>query len=161
MSILTDFQEILGMYQPGAIIAGGAVRDFLYGKPPKDIDVFIPLGCEPDIKSTNLWKEVKWDYVFKDKMREYEALGNLRGLDQFFWKDHTVQLISIHEEDAYEKVRTFDLGICKCYFDGYLVYLDDFIKDKEDGLITNFKPDSPRCVDRAHRIAEKLGMGVR
>ena len=41
------WNAILDQMPPGAVIAGGAVRDFILGVQPKDIDVFMG-DVEPD-----------------------------------------------------------------------------------------------------------------
>ena len=73
LDVLKEIQQ----YFPGAVIAGGALRDLLSDKPIKDVDIFVPLHLDyvgtPDIAYEYIWKIFEGDKIDIDPASAYGA----------------------------------------------------------------------------------------
>lgn len=139
---------ILDRFPPGAIIAGGAVRDYLLGVPPKDIDVFIPAsawklddsGIGPDPR----YGLARIDAVHERKV-EYEALTDVNLVSRGTIEGFTVDLVELNYDfDGESLVKTFDFGINRCWFanTSYGVYYTFSAKDDvKNKTVTLFHRD--------------------
>jgi hypothetical protein len=126
--ILAAVREI---YEPAyCCVAGGAIRDYLLGEDPKDIDVFMHLDREVNIKELyDLAQELGWQNVdvvgnvvgnaepyLKDKQANGEPLtiaclrGKVKGV--------TVDLILTRAKTGREIVGGFDFHMCEHWYDG-------------------------------------------
>jgi len=144
------FKEILDAIDlDNAIIAGGAVRDWLTGRKPKDIDVFYT-GNLNFKRLTDLGFTV--DHEFDDR----EIYGNLLGIQTILdhvYKGYKVQFIQINC-DPHAFVNTFDLSTSYCWydFDGFR-FAPEFLKSMDTGVIEILKTLNP---ERSQQRAEKL-----
>jgi hypothetical protein len=119
--------KVLAQFPTGAIIAGGAVRDFLMGVPPKDIDVFLPASAVKNIPPTE-----GFDFAFVDprfgfhridspqlRISEYEGLNNISLVSRGEIEGYTVDLVEFTIDfTGQQLVETFDFWINWCWFDG-------------------------------------------
>lgn len=124
------FNEVQKKYQilyPNnkIVIAGGAVRDYLMGKKPKDIDVFF-LGLDWTKESRHTFK----DRLDAEKMQYEEAHSNLPWhsyerylLTSIYPKDLSVvagmelQFMGFPTDSATGLLKTFDWEICLFAYD--------------------------------------------
>ncbi len=92
MKIPALWGDVLVMVQhafPGAIIAGGALRDLYHDKPIKDVDVFIPFFGEPDLDDIKIALQAVKDTLDKqDDIEIDDVFGMMLRVDE------NVQLIA-------------------------------------------------------------------
>lgn len=137
---------------PGAILAGGAVRDALLGAPVKDYDVFIPYDDEwaGNNEATRVDKHSE-EYMDKD----------------FVWAvfraTYLGEAVDIIMTDPYKEtspealLMDFDVNLCRVALTEHGLFEDDsFRQDAENKLITiTERPITPRNMIRAKRLQEK------
>lgn len=154
-----------------ALIAGGAVRDFLLGREIKDIDFFMrSRGPEEDkriaetaftdaiVQHGELPEEYRLQmpelasvYVSHEGLRDYR---DIFGDGQF-----PAQLIFLNgsEKDAYGLISRFDFGLCRAAFDGErALYTDEFLKDAFGLTMTLINADNmEKSRHRYERLSAK------
>lgn len=146
-----DIFRNLREYVPGAIIAGGAVRDMVYELPYTDVDIFFNASQWPvsaahfyDYVIPKVFKLTREDYIKQsvDFYRElsfdrHEYLGsNVSNVVDIFKGGRHFQLISITKGNVIDHVKhNFDLNACKIYHDGTVITrtkeFKDFVASKE------------------------------
>ncbi len=119
---------ILGDMPEGAIIAGGAVRDYLLGVEPKDIDVF--MSTEMTLARSD---DVEENYAFTvandcrtglhridnicERKEEYEAMTGIDLVSSGEMYGHKVDAVVLDEMgDGLELVNGFDFAINQCWY---------------------------------------------
>lgn len=113
--VATEFSKRLGEFGP-VVIAGGAVRDSLVGRPPKDYDLFV------------LEQDEELDYV-SERMQPY--LTDLQPHDfmpghqsepflirSVWWEGVIVQILASPQPDLRCLVNTFDWNITLFGYEG-------------------------------------------
>ena len=120
---------ILANFPEGAIVAGGAVRDYLLGLEPKDIDVFISAEvADPPSDDDELFSALVWvrDPRFNleridnryERSEEYAALNNIAVVSSGELFGYKVDVIELdNQQTPLEIVSSFDFGINQCWFD--------------------------------------------
>lgn len=103
---------------PGAIIAGGYLRDIFFGKPPKDVDVFVPKLAEdnPFVVCGSLVPECAGQYMHAEEVgMVFKTPWTVDGLP--------VQIIEMAEGlDPAERVALHDFDFCQVWTDGWAVH---------------------------------------
>lgn len=104
---------------PTAIIAGGAPRDWYFGKVASDIDIFmyfrpdLPLG---ELHSFMLNKGFEVDFVGdQEEQFNYKLNPNIRCVFQLDYKGEKVQLVMLNKP-SWGIVDTFAINICKIWY---------------------------------------------
>jgi hypothetical protein len=130
MNLFQQFDEILSKLKAagvtGALIAGGACRDHILGKPVKDIDVFVPdqegiemklgaafghLHVNPIIAAEYAGAGGEVDHVY-EVTTSSDPFGSLNELQRA-----PVQVIVLAQGlDPVERARHHDFGICQCWY---------------------------------------------
>lgn len=110
---------------PGAVVAGGCIRDCFLSVEPKDIDIAIPAAsCNAVL---DIVDELKQRGIFHGDMmnrEEYEEdeieEGSLFGVASGEILGQRVDIISrrVHLEGPWALIESFDFHILQCYFDG-------------------------------------------
>jgi hypothetical protein len=145
-----------------AVIAGGAVRDFLLGRPVKDIDVFLrsrgELEDERIVKAAypNAGQLSEFDRAeYGIQMPELSSVWTNSDPDPFFGSE-PVQLIFQNSDVTFTSLfQSFDYGLCRVGFDGSNVILtDDFVKDAFGMTMTLLHP-TPNSAARYVRLCQK------
>ena len=109
------------------VIAGGAVRDHLLGRKPRDYDVFILTG---KLGATSLAKVVKDARTVVVKLNVGESVGHvgfpaggkygathaLTPIAEFYFWGHKVQVMCSPVADTKHLLETFDYNICKLFY---------------------------------------------
>lgn len=165
------WSEILKQFPPQAIIAGGAVRDFLLGVEPKDIDVFIPntppeqpsrisfeaFGCPSD-----RYGLFRIDGIY-ERQAEYEALNNICLVSTGTLHGYRVDAIELTDViTPLELVQTFDFGINQCWFDSVTHITGNMIHDSQNQVVTLYHTDRmDRSLKRFERFNERHGNSYR
>ena len=111
---------------PGAIIAGGALRDLDNDRPVKDVDIFFP--CDgADAFAAAVWTletelDVKTDYTLGKEYRE--NFNDVVGVARFTVQNTEFDLIGIDLGVSRVKriIDRFDFGLCQISYDGKLVF---------------------------------------
>ena len=169
-SIPDSWKQVLETIQrqcPSAVIAGGALRDLHFGKPVKDIDVFIAAGgideAEGLFKLLGGKPPKSRDYglqdidgqpaVYPESMREvilvedYPKKLNPTGIP--------VQLIFVNWQTA-SIIERFDMGICRISFDGIQVKHDRWFTEASEEKVLNIV----RCQHK-NALGASIGRYVR
>lgn len=159
------WRAILADMPEGAIIAGGAVRDYLLGVQPKDIDVFF---CVSKFNTKLDW--TGYGPLGEDRRAEYDAMNAIqvvqRGMVGGFQVDAVgVSLPQPEGSDHFAPhfsgqavIETFDFGLTRCWFDGELHDTPDARYDREHKTVTLLLTDRmARATDRFTRFNERMG----
>ena len=143
MQIPSEWKEVLSKVQsvfPGAVIAGGALRDLHYGTPIKDVDIFCPVDQCPDgLFDAPLSSVFGYDLLLHK--------SSCYGRNDIPDADRTIYAIyglNNHEYD-YDiivaaplecQIKTFDLSICQISFDGSRIKTsEEYDRTREDKVI--------------------------
>lgn len=144
------------------IIAGGFLRDFALGVPPKDIDVFIessPYGSEYlgrriaealGIEPIEVTLQCELSYLGNNEADRIFAAGELDGLP--------VQIIELAPGiNPAGRVPRFDFGLCQIWMDENGVHFTDaFDRDVAGRTLTLCYAESQEEHDRSMRRYERL-----
>lgn len=152
---IQQLQEILKENLPTGsnfVIAGGAARDILLSKRPKDIDVFISPHRLPNNSYIRMIKNHRFPFLTfvsspSDQLENasYYTQSHIKVVLNYTYNFYTrVQLIILREAGIPEVLlnkfvtRTFDLNICKAYFNprGEPRQTSEFISDCNEQKIT-------------------------
>ena len=103
---------------PTPIIAGGAVRDYLWGKEPKDIDVFVSWhqhGLDQKLFQDLYTDDFNPDYV-NDPALDFDEPGWIDYVGSVEYKGFNVQFVFV--KNPIKHVKTFDLSSSYAIYDG-------------------------------------------
>lgn len=137
--------KVLTQFPPGAIIAGGAVRDFLLGVPPKDIDVFLPASAVKSLPPTEgfefAFHEPRFGFHridgIQDRQSEYQSLNDICLVSRGEIEGFTVDLVEFTIDfTGQQLVETFDFWINQCWFDGELRDTREARQDRANNNVT-------------------------
>ena len=113
------------------VIAGGAVRDHLLGRKPRDYDVFILTGkmgstsVAKVVKDTRNWVLVQnahagstdgVAYVHFPTTNKYGSAPVLTPIAEFYFWGHKVQVMCSPVADTKHLLETFDYNICRLFY---------------------------------------------
>lgn len=152
--------EILKCCPPGAFIAGGAVRDYLLGVEPKDIDVFASTDTlVPNAPwQTEVFRRID---IPEDRRAEYEAMTEVDVVQRGRIAGWTVDLVyGWYEKEfsAPKVVETFDFGLARCWWDGELHDTPEAAADRNNRTVTLLIKDRPfRAQQRFDRFNARMG----
>lgn len=125
--IPSEWVEVLKEIQvnfPGAVIAGGALRDLITNTQIKDVDIFIPIQSVYDLE---LEAQVIWDtFPGQDiKLDKFSMYGGKVEKDQdrdifavFKYQRGDTKFDLILCSKNAISIQTFDINICQILFDG-------------------------------------------
>ena len=134
---LTTIQQ----HFPEAVIAGGALRDLVFGGTVKDIDIFAPDNC-PAIEG--LLSSTGWGFrAANEHLAEYAqwAGSTISFVGELIVPelDHPINLIllNMNEFSMSAVLGRMDIGACKAGTDGRLVTVTcDFLRDAANRSFT-------------------------
>jgi uncharacterized short protein YbdD (DUF466 family) len=160
MSEIPSALESLQAIAPGTILAGGYLRDYLFGRPPKDLDFFAPAGVRLSQLREHFPTATREGYseflqYCCDEVDEVFDLGRLDGIP--------AQLIVLRPGfDPAERVALHDFGLCQVWADSpdLLVHTTvAFQRDCADRTFTLVRcssdTDFERSMKRWARLQEK------
>lgn len=162
MDIPPEWKDVLSKVQgvfPGAIIAGGALRDLEYGKPIKDVDIFCPVvECKDGLYDDELEAILPGIELMLASLYGREA--NLeRRIHAVYehstpeWKYDLVILDKVESE-----IDRFDLSICQISYDGSILRTSpayqQTLADKNIYVMNINRPD--RQAERIERVLQKF-----
>ena len=121
---------------PHVILAGGAPRDWYFGNPCNDLDIYYSLDPENTMGAdTAILKYVLPEGMVLNKSVTphlnplYKKMEALRRISTYTYRGMSVQLIRVHKQsDVYKVVGNMDCSICQVWY-----------KNKKIGLYRNFK----------------------
>lgn len=130
MNLIQQFDSILAQLQEVGVkglIAGGAVRDHILGKPVKDIDVFV--AHEPNLVSKlqaafgvlHVDPSLAAEYIGEAGQSEVSHVYEVSfGDDPFgpFNRIPTQVIVLAPGMDPLDRVKHHDFGICQCWYEG-------------------------------------------
>lgn len=152
-----------------AIIAGGTVRDFLLGKPHKDIDVFLPVagrgvgGRWIDLLTHEFGyrkmhvtpfaiEYLNWQPELKFVLG-YTICSN--EVIQFVGID--TQRLQRHDWGVEAVVERFDFGLSQAAYDGKRIFVTDtFREDRANRTFTVTRCTGPADAERSRKRYERL-----
>lgn len=172
----TDMLALVQKYVPGAVIAGGYLRDLYIGIQPKDIDIFIPFVEDIDSILTKIDNEISPKIEVMSIQFTDSRISEMHGAAYMpqseitrVWdvrstkEDNTpYQIIMLQKDlDIRDRISKYDFGFCQIYFDGCSVYATDaFQKDVDNKTFTlvHCEDDEQfaRSMRRANKFKDKL-----
>jgi hypothetical protein len=140
--------KVLAQMPAGSIIAGGAVRDYLLGVEPKDIDVFCSDRNFTIPEGFALLEGAEQD-------EEYEAMSEIDVVARGVIEGYQVDLVFMTLEpfNAQTLVESFDVTASQCWFDGSCHAYAAATGDLAEGLVTVLRYERlPRTIERFDRF---------
>ena len=147
------WDEIRGHFPQDAIIAGGAVRDYMLQHEHRDIDVFLPYQNFIDLP-----EEFVHDIPDIPREDEYPADSAPFAVLNYRYKDHKVQLIYT-EKSPREHIDTFDIGLCQMWYDGEIHMTKAAELDWRENTLTIIRM-CRKTPDRVERFQDKYGYTI-
>ena len=137
-------------------IAGGFLRDHLFDRPVKDIDVYV-YKWEVRYSEKEMMEKRRATKIFI-KSSEY-AYSNIPGIKNVYTIHNTRINLIVCSTHIPEIVRSFDIGLCRIMYnvkDDELFKWKAFEKDREEKTLTYFSTlDSTKSKAHLKRVAEK------
>lgn len=144
---------------PGALLAGGCLRDLDNGRPVKDVDIFAP-DCPRSFEETRaLVRQLCPDpQMLGNVMGGYEdwATSECIGVFDILTGDLDFQLICISSGPETILSR-MDFGLCRISYDGETVHRTaEYLADQEAHKFTLHRCDDSAQLDRSLRRYDRL-----
>jgi len=120
------WDKILAQMPKDSVIAGGAIRDYLLGVEPKDIDVFCPIYFPAGNAPAEEWALVPQERSGLERindryerLQEYEKFTDVVCVSRGKIEGYTVDLVELEKMESGEAlVQTFDFDITRLWYDG-------------------------------------------
>lgn len=152
-SAINSARSILTRFLPNGVVAGGWLRDAVFGYSAKDMDVFVSsthhLEIDPKILNWSLTDENYPDYRNRLITRTANILID----------DIPVNIIMLKRNVSITPLlRSFDIGLCMigwCPSTG-LVITNEFIEDMRERKLTTFTSDCENSDEHIARIHAKF-----
>jgi hypothetical protein len=130
MNLFDQFDEILSKLKAvgitGALIAGGACRDHLLGRPVKDVDVFVPSQPNIDVKLAQAFGAFNVSPIIAAEYAgaggEVEHVYEIREEDADPFAPHPLEHVPVQVIvlspglNPIERAKHHDFGICQCWY---------------------------------------------
>lgn len=149
---------------PTAVLAGGCIRDSLYGKEVKDVDIFIQTDdMNPSVRGLELALGCEIECLTRTTAtEEYEQFmeetdRQLIDIYRFYRGGVEHQLIFLRPDE--KMVEKFDLSFCQVLFDGkHMTSTLAFEKTLDTKVVTlgEGRPMTPRIGRRVERFKVKF-----
>ena len=139
---------------PSAIVAGGCVRDEIFGKPVKDIDVFVSYE-DYENRTVNIQDVLGREVVLDGDSGDYEGGEDAEVRGVVSLEPHEgelpVQVIVLAPGmSPLDRVGRFDFGFCQVAWDGNnLEFSLGFLKDFNNKTITLVHCENQQEFDRS------------
>lgn len=135
-----------------AVIAGGAVRDFLLGQDAKDIDIFVNVKTLREVEALGAaLADSGFDLEVMDHTEYEDApdwVNAVTGVLDGSYGGHPVQIIARPSArfSGDTLVEAFDFAITQCWFDGEIHDTPAAAADREAKTVTLTRWNSPAHV---------------
>jgi hypothetical protein len=159
------WDAILARMPAGSVIAGGAVRDYLLGFAPKDIDVFtgFPVDGNPSDYLDFTPSDPRYG-LFRienehERFEEYAAVSNILCVSSGTLLGVKVDAVLIENFESGEKlIEDFDFGITRCWYDGEIHDTTQAQHDRANRCITLLSDErEARSLVRFERLNKRWG----
>lgn len=164
---------------PGALIAGGCLRDLDNGRPVKDVDIFLPSLAAPkaDIDETDLFACLSQDDfswlrdMITASLPEGGSVVGVMGCYEGWATEEVMGVFDIEtpvlnyqliclSSDAESILPRMDFGICRIAWDGEMVHrTNEYQADKHNERFTLLRCGSPTEMElslaRYARLSQK------
>lgn len=149
------WDAILAGMPEGSIVAGGAVRDFLLGFEPKDIDVFMGLHIGDHDPRYGLYRIDNTH----ERFEEYAAVSNIMCVSSGTLLGVKVDAVLIENFDGGAKlIDDFDFGITRCWYDGEVHDTPEARHDRDNRIVTLLSDErEARSLARFERLNTRWG----
>lgn len=153
---------------PGAVIAGGALRDLFLGRPFKDLDIFVHLHDPANdraaifsaLTALGFCSSGTIDFSYaKGMTKECYAADSFTRSVMAFGCIPVVGLLEVQIVVLNEpfKLSRMDFGLCQIAYDGdALTYSDEFMHDAVNEVFTVCRADTEDELARSRRRYERL-----
>lgn len=136
-----------------AVIAGGCIRDYMLGLPPKDIDVFVE--GEVNHLMGNNPEGFELDRLMPAREEYRGNLNNILFIQDYKYRDTAINIINI-DAMVYGVLDNFDSNINKGMYDGMNLEISaDMGKDLENREVTIVR-QGHNSMQRAQRLVQKV-----
>jgi hypothetical protein len=167
------WNAILSRMPSGSVIAGGAVRDYLLGVEPKDIDVFMGTHagpCEEPSEPANLYDiQPASDPRFglfridneHERFEEYAAVSRIACVSSGTMFGFKVDAVIIEDfAGGPDLIQEFDFNITRCWFDGEIHDTPEAKRDRDGHCVTLVSDErEARSIARFERLNARWGGG--
>lgn len=169
------WDALLALMPKGSVIAGGAVRDYLLGVEPKDIDIFMGEyagTCEPEPKETPAFCFTDFSIpdprcgLFRidnehERFEEYAAVSDIMMVSSGTLLGVKVDAVLIDKFEGGEKlIKDFDFGITRCWYDGAIHDTPEAQSDRKRCVVTLLSDEREvRSIARFERLNARWGGG--
>jgi hypothetical protein len=167
LAILAPIRAVFG---DDAVIAGGAVRDYLLGFDPKDIDVFVNVRSIEELlegadKLDNRFTLAPLDEELTEYEQNPDWVNEVSGvLDGGFlsgigvWDHFDLQVIGRPSStfSGATLVSRFDIGITRCWFDGEIHDTPYAGVDREGKTLSLLRHDTPEHIEASRGRATRF-----
>lgn len=166
------WRAILARMPLGSVIAGGAVRDYLLGVEPKDIDVFIDMtaelvrfaeGDDNAISAGDARYGLHRIDNEHERFEEYAAVSDIVCVSSGVLFDRRVDAVVMENyAGGASLVAGFDFALNRCWFDGEIHDTPEAKRDRDNRCVTLLTDErEERSVARFERLNERWGGGWR
>ena len=138
---------------PGALLAGGYLRDAVFKRQPKDIDIFVPfMDTVPTDTVPKLYPEAG--------AADYIEQGEVSGIFNVYGFDLPVQVIALKQGlDPVDRAKAHDLSFCQVWHDGVeLGMTKSFMSTYANGVVTLDTCEDKAEFDRSMRRWARLSL---
>lgn len=157
-SYIADPLARLRQYFPGAVCAGGSLRDLDNGKPVKDVDFFIHhFGqTQQDIVNRLSWIFPGWPVrvQVREEVCNYLKFENVMCVIAVDGPDGwpPLQVIVMQEQRSLEEIlQRHDFGLCQIGTDGEIIIRSiPYLRDREDKIFTLVRCRDELDFQRSH-----------
>lgn len=148
--VIKEYRERMGAWRtfvPDLVLAGGAIRDVLFGRPVKDMDLLSAYADAPVLLGDALGGGLR--PCLAEREEGYGAEGHL--VEVYETGDRAINLLIV--TDVLGRIEEFPGSISKVWFDGESVWCTkDFINTRDDGTIRTYERMTP---ERQQRLLTK------
>jgi hypothetical protein len=154
--------RVMELHFPEVLLAGGAVRDLILGKRPKDLDLWVnPHTADAEFLKANL-RAFPRDPANSALISQPSAAHQIESIWTCNWKGTAVEIIVLNAPliaDPEALTSTFDIGLCQAaMYPSGMVYLSEhFTKDLRDHTMTVIRDETPHStLARLERFKAKF-----
>lgn len=145
-AIADELLERLEIICPHVILAGGAPRDWYFGKEANDLDIYYSLNPQNSEAADNFqlskvlpeeMTQTKMGFEHTNMDPMYNHMEALRRISYYEYKGMNIQLIRLHKKrDVYQALSNMSCSICRVWYKNGEIHLtQDFKKTINSGVM--------------------------
>lgn len=157
-----EFERLrkIRQYIPDSMIAGGSVRDYLFGKPYSDVDIFLP-------QTNPLFEKYGTGYFFEELLPEIfdEDVEVSYNESSSYDPRRIYQVYSLEDskKNKYQFIfgdgnplKSFDFNCCRVYYDGANVRKTPTYKEFDKTRILKFTREPSQFTNTSFKRLQKI-----